>query len=106
MAGPEAKVEAYLTKIVKGIGGLSYKWAPTRSGLPDRILVMPQGTVTFVEVKAENGVISDLQKIEHEKLALRGVTVEIVWDKSGVDSLVARLLARDKRSALERFRVL
>lgn len=89
MAGPEKRVEAALDREVRKIGGLTYKWAPTRSGLPDRIVVLPGGRIEFVELKAKGGTISDLQRSVHDQLAQRGAAVHVVWSVEQAKALVA-----------------
>ena len=47
----EIDVERYLVKRVKALGGQCFKWvSPGHAGVPDRIGVLPQGQVFFVEV--------------------------------------------------------
>lgn len=46
--GLEKKIKRY----VEGHGGLFLKWvSPGFTGVPDRILLMPGGRISFVEVK-------------------------------------------------------
>lgn len=49
----ESDIEAFLRKRVEANGGKCWKWvSPGRRGVPDRIVLMPQGRVSFVELKA------------------------------------------------------
>lgn len=51
----EGSIERYLTKQVKDIDGLCYKWVcPGHVGVPDRI-VLHKGSVYFIEVKTKSG---------------------------------------------------
>lgn len=49
----ESEVERYLKKQVEANGGKCWKWvSPGRIGVPDRIVIMPGGTIFFVELKS------------------------------------------------------
>lgn len=86
----EKLVESALSRTVSRLGGIAYKFvSPSRSGVPDRIVVMPGGRVSFVEVKAPGGVLSELQKVEIARLRGLGAVVHVVWDQDGIDMVVA-----------------
>jgi hypothetical protein len=64
----EKQVEAYLVKAVRERGGEAYKFtSPAMRGVADRLVVMPNGVVWFVEVKRPGGKRTPLQ----ERFALR-----------------------------------
>ena len=48
----EKYIEQQLAKEVRSRGGLCEKWNSGTSGWPDRIVILPDGKVGFVEVKA------------------------------------------------------
>lgn len=49
----EKKIEKYLVQSVEQIGGLCVKFPPLFfRGFPDRIVLLPDGLVVFVELKA------------------------------------------------------
>lgn len=84
----ENKVEKYLDKRVKELGGITRKWvSPTQDGVPDRI-VIHRGLIVFVEVKTINGVLESSQKREHERLIDHGAIVKTVYGESHVDTFV------------------
>lgn len=65
----ERNLEQRLVRLCQQHGVLAYKFvSPGRAGVPDRMLVFPNGTVAFVEVKAEKGVLSALQDNEIRRL--------------------------------------
>jgi len=78
----ESAVEALLHRLVKSVGGLSFKLAPTVKGLPDRLVVLPHGQVHLVELKAVGGRLSPAQRVLHSRLAERGVTVHVITGSS------------------------
>lgn len=85
----EKEVEAYLVKRVKDLGGKAYKWvSPGNDGVPDRIVIMPGGTVIFVELKATGGKLRPLQEAKHTELRKLKQTVFVLDDKSKVDAFI------------------
>lgn len=49
---PESKIESYLVKEIKKIGGMCIKGNPhNQRGMPDRICILPNRLVVFVELK-------------------------------------------------------
>lgn len=52
----ESTLEKYLVKEITKLNGLCLKWvAPGTRGVPDRIIIMPEGKTFFVEMKQEKG---------------------------------------------------
>lgn len=48
----EARIEYRLKKEIEKLGGKCYKWrSPGNIGVPDRIVLMPNGKVFFIELK-------------------------------------------------------
>ena len=46
----ERNIERKLVNGVKAMGGIAYKWvSPGNTGVPDRIVIFPDGKVEFVE---------------------------------------------------------
>jgi len=74
----EKSVEAIFARRVKDLGGISYKFAPVVAGNPDRIVLMPGGWVGFVELKADTGALSPMQRLWHAKAAALGTQVQVV----------------------------
>jgi len=74
----EKSVEAIFARRVRELGGISYKFAPVVAGNPDRIVLMPDGWVGFVELKAEGGALSPVQRLWHARAAALGTVVEVV----------------------------
>ena len=48
----EKNIEQQLVKETKLRGGLCEKWNAGTVGLPDRVVLLPDGKIGFVEVKA------------------------------------------------------
>lgn len=74
----ESSIERYLTKEIKRLGGLSYKFvSPGNTGVPDRIYIL-DGRVYFVELKREQGVLSMIQRVQLNRLKANGADVRVV----------------------------
>ena len=80
----EKHIEAYLVKRVKALGGIAYKWRG-HGGAADRIIVLPDGTVWFVEVKTIGGRLSALQKVFAADMARLGQRYCVLWNKDQID---------------------
>lgn len=62
----ESMLERRLVREVERIGGLALKWvSPGNRGVPDRIVLLPDGQTVFVEMKAPGKPLAPLQ--EHWK---------------------------------------
>lgn len=82
----EKQIEARLTRGVKALGGRAYKWvSPGNVGVPDRVVVLPDGRVEFVELKTEKGRLSKMQKIQIDRLKAFGAVVHILYGRDEVD---------------------
>ena len=79
----ERDIERKLREAVRGIDGLCLKWvSPGYTGVPDRILLLPGGTVAFVETKAPGKRERPRQVLVQSALREMGFTVF-----SSVDSM-------------------
>lgn len=86
MSQLESAVEARLIRSVLSAGALTFKLAPTTAGVPDRLVVWPTGRVDFVEVKAEGGRLSAIQKVRIRDLEANAANVFVVTGKDEVDA--------------------
>ena len=76
----EKEIEDYLRRKVKDAGGIAYKFSsPARRGVPDRMVILPNGCVCFVEVKRKGGMLTMLQRTEIEQLRDLGQWVYVVY---------------------------
>ena len=74
----EKYIEQKLVREVKKRGGLCEKWNAGTSGWPDRIVLLPDGKVGFVEVKAPGEKPRALQVHRHEQLRALGYSVYVL----------------------------
>ena len=83
----EKRIEEYLKKRVKALGGLCLKFvSPGTSGVPDRICVLAK-RVVFVECKRPDGVLSPSQKIVQKRLTDLGAEVFTVYSMEDIDEI-------------------
>ncbi len=52
----ESTVEKHLRVAVQKRGGLCWKFKSSVSGVPDRIVLLPEGIIAFLEVKRPGGI--------------------------------------------------
>ena len=75
----EAQIESTVCKHAQKLGLLAYKFtSPGRAGVPDRLLIAPDGTVFMIEFKTPTGRLSALQINEHRRLSEHNITVYVV----------------------------
>lgn len=81
----ESEIEKILVDEVKRLGGRAYKWvSPGNDGVPDRIVILPQRSPIFVELKTDTGRLSPLQKNQISRLESMGQDVRVVYGLSGL----------------------
>lgn len=81
----ESAIESLLVRSVQDVGGRCYKWvSPGNSGVPDRIVFLPDGRVIFVELKTETGRTSALQDWHINALRGLGQTVLVLRGRDAV----------------------
>jgi hypothetical protein len=70
MPGVEAKLEAACRKRAREVGGWLVKFvSPGHAGVPDRILILPGGSVWFLEFKRPGAKLGPLQERWKRRLA-------------------------------------
>lgn len=81
----EKDIEKILVAEVKKLGGRAYKWtSPGNDGVPDRIVIFPGRAPVFVELKTDTGKLSQLQKVQIDRLQQLGQKVYVTYGMSGV----------------------
>jgi hypothetical protein len=85
----EKEIEKKLALEAKKRGGLAVKFvSPGFDGMPDRILLMPDGKIAFVEVKATSKRPRPLQMARHKLLRGLGFSVFILDDESQIGGIL------------------
>lgn len=75
---PETPVERALVAAVSARGGLAIKLAPTMRGLPDRLILLPNGEMRLIELKAPGETPRESQKMVHRHLEAMGHPVTTI----------------------------
>lgn len=91
----EKQIEKYLVKKIKAEKGLCLKFeSPGYSGVPDRIIILKNKPVAFVELKRpDGGRYSARQKLVERDFNRLGQKVYRVKNKEEVDNLVEELIS-------------
>lgn len=91
----EKQIEKYLVKKIKAEKGLCLKFeSPGYSGVPDRIIVLKNKPVAFVELKRPvGGRYSARQKLVERDFNKLGQKIYKVKNKEEVDKLVEELIS-------------
>ena len=85
----ESEIEEKLVKGIKGLGGIAYKFvSPGNIGVPDRLIILPGGKIFFIELKAEKGRLSQIQKYQIKRIRSLGAEVLVVRGSIGVTALL------------------
>jgi hypothetical protein len=75
----EVVTERRLIRLVERLGGCCWKLSsPGRRGVPDRLILLPDGVCLFAEVKSPNGRLSPLQRQCHKELKELGFEVLVI----------------------------
>lgn len=75
----EKIIERKLAAAVKAAGGMALKFvSPGFDGMPDRLVLLPDGKIAFVEVKAQGKKPRSLQLARHRLLRKLGFQVYII----------------------------
>ena len=75
----EKVIERKLVQSVTHMGGLALKFtSPGMAGVPDRLLLFPNGKIVFVEMKAPGKQPTKLQRFRHAQLRDLGFRVYVI----------------------------
>ncbi|MEB2279683.1 VRR-NUC domain-containing protein [Lysinibacillus xylanilyticus] len=88
----ESQIEKYLKSEIEKLGGLCYKFvSPGNKGVPDRLIILPNGQVIFAELKNEAGRLSPIQERTIKTLKDLKCRVFCLNSKPAVDKLIVEL---------------
>ena len=75
----ERDIERWLGEELRKVGFLYFKFvSPSNPGVPDRLVICPDGAVIFVELKSEKGKLSKQQEACIKQLTAHGQRVVVV----------------------------
>lgn len=84
----EKYIEQKLVREVRKRGGLCEKWNAGTSGWPDRIVLLHDGKIGFVEVKAPGEKPRKLQIRRHDQLRALGYKVFVLDDAGQIGGIL------------------
>lgn len=88
----EKLIEKKLREEVRRLGGLAIKWtSPSFTGLPDRIVLMPNGRIRFAEIKTTGETLSDRQDIVKGQLEAMGFSYDVLDSKASLTKFLNEL---------------
>ncbi|UED81938.1 VRR-NUC domain-containing protein [Lysinibacillus sp. CD3-6] len=89
----ESQIENYLKQEIEKLNGLCLKFvSPGNKGVPDRIIILPNGNVVFAELKnGKQGRLSALQVRMQAVLKRLKCRTYVLTTKTEVDKLIAEL---------------
>lgn len=90
----EREVEKMLLREVRKAGGIAPKLtSPANAGMPDRLVILPQGKVCFIEVKAPGKKPRPLQVRQMARLAKLGCMVRTLDHPNQIQELIHEIQA-------------
>lgn len=90
----EKQIENKLTLMVKKVGGIAVKFvSPSLTGIPDRLVLLPDGVIAFVELKAPGKSPRPLQLSRHRLLRSLGFKVYVIDDVGQIEKMLKEILS-------------
>ena len=75
----EKEIERKLGKDLQAKGCLYLKFeSPGNPGVPDRIVITPDGRTIYVELKTQVGSLANIQKWQIERMRKNGADVRVI----------------------------
>ena len=85
----ESTLERYLVRRVESIGGKAPKWtSPGNRGVPDRLVILPNGITIYAEMKAPGEKLSPLQARWARILKSMGHRIYKLDSKEDIDRFI------------------
>ena len=92
----EREIEGKLRDAVKAMGGVCWKFtSPGTAGVPDRIILMPNGRIAFVETKAPGEKSRPLQLSRHRLLKRLGFKVYVLDNKADIRKIIEEMMQNE-----------
>lgn len=90
----EKTIEQALVRATKKAGGIAPKLtSPANAGMPDRIIILPNGKICFVELKAPGKKPRPLQTRQMQRLANLGCMVRTLDNPQKIPELINEIQA-------------
>ena len=93
---PEKQLEYLFLTEVRRVGGMALKFvSPGFAGVPDRLVLIPDGKIGFVEVKAPGQHPRPLQTARHKQLRKLGFKVYVLDNPQKIPEIVKGIGGKD-----------
>lgn len=93
----ESTIESRLVRMVRERGGLCYKFvSPGNPGVPDRIVITPDGRTVYVELKTEIGRLANIQQWQIAEMRKRGADVRVVKGMDAAKAFVKEVFSFER----------
>lgn len=90
----EKEIEQKLRQSVKAMGGICPKFvSPGYAGMPDRLVLLPDGVCAFVELKAKGKKPRPVQLARHRLLKSLGFKVYVIDDVEQIGGVLDEIRA-------------
>lgn len=90
----ERQIENKLTMEVKKVGGIAVKLvSPGFAGMPDRLVLLPDGVCAFVEIKTKGKKPRPIQLSRHRLLKSLGFKVYVIDDVEQIGGVLDEIQA-------------
>lgn len=91
----ESVIENKLVREVRKRGGLCYKFiSPGNPGVPDRIVITPEGRTVYVELKTEIGQLEKIQHWQLDEMRKRNADVRVLKGMEQVDQFLKEAIPK------------
>lgn len=88
----EKDLEKKFREQVRQAGGRAYKFvSPGNSGVPDRLVVLPEGHVGFVELKCKGKIPTKLQEMQMDFLRRMGFYVRVLDRTEDIEQVIREI---------------
>lgn len=92
----EKEIEKKLVEETRRRKGLALKFvSPGFDGMPDRILLLPEGKIAFVEVKAPGKNPRPLQLVRHAMFRRLGFQVFVLDDEVMIEKILEEVMPHE-----------
>ena len=89
----ESSIEKAFKEAVEAKGGICLKLGVTyQNGMPDRLVLMPNGVCAFVELKQKGKKPRAIQQWQHERLRKLGYKVAVLDRTSEIEHTIKYIL--------------
>ena len=90
----EKEIEKKFALAVKRAGGIAPKFvSPGFAGMPDRLVLLPDGVIAFAELKAPGQKPRPIQEARHRLLRRLGFRVYVIDSEDQIGGMLHELLS-------------